>query len=94
MESYWINTAYSPSFLSRNHHVREVHKHYQSWCRTGFEDSWTDYSNFLQHFLPVCYQEITLEEKYLNIISPGVGHVLKTVGLNIGLVALCLVRRS
>ncbi|RMX58964.1 hypothetical protein pdam_00014638, partial [Pocillopora damicornis] len=40
-----------------------------------------------RHFLPVCYQEITMEEKYLYIISPGVGHVLKTVGLNI---SLCL----
>ncbi|CAH3104705.1 unnamed protein product, partial [Pocillopora meandrina] len=42
---------------------------------------------FIQHYLPVCYQEITMEEKYLNIISPGKGHVLKTVGLNI---SLCL----
>ncbi|XP_022780738.1 uncharacterized protein LOC111321980 [Stylophora pistillata] len=43
IEGYWIITSFSPGLFSRNRYGREILKHSQSWRRTGFQDSWTEY---------------------------------------------------
>lgn len=44
INGYWINTAFSPGFFSRNRYGREILKHSQSWIKQRLSSSWSEYN--------------------------------------------------